>query len=227
MKFNSPTFSAASGSMGGTTYARNRFGAYTRKRSVPVQPNSTKQVQAREAFRDSVVSWASLTAAQREAWKNYADQVAVKDALGQTIYLTAQNWFIATQALRNRHTPTATPKLDAPTVFNRSSLATPTYTVTLPSSIQVAFDTGDEWATAKGGILQIRIGRPQPKSVNFFKGPFTLLGAVIRGDDPPSSPVTFTSPFPLASGQRVFFEASALTADNRLTESQITYVDIP
>jgi len=227
MKFSSPTFSAASGSMGGTTYARNRYGQYTRKRSVPVQPNSPKQVEAREAFRDSVVAWASLPAATREAWKNYAEQVAVRDALGQTIFLTAQNWFIATQSIRNRITPGASPRVAAPTIFNRSSLDAPTYTITVPTTVQVAFTTTNEWATAQWGILQIRISRPQARTINFFKGPFTLLGAVIRGVDPPTSPVNFTAPFPLASGQRVFFEASALTADNRLTESIITFIDIP
>ena len=85
------------GSIGGTTFSRNRYGAYARKRVVPVNPRTSEQVRARTTFQAAVTAWRQLTDAQRAAWSNYAAQTPVQDKLGATIYLTGLQAFMSVQ----------------------------------------------------------------------------------------------------------------------------------
>ena len=85
----------ASGSIAGTTHARNRFGNYVRARTKPVNPNSASQGAVRTALSYLAMIWASLlTAAERTSWNTYAAAVAIKNRLGETVYGTGFNHFI-------------------------------------------------------------------------------------------------------------------------------------
>lgn len=62
-----------SGSIGATVHSHNRFGQYIRARSVPVNPNTARQVIARNAARSIMIAWQNtLTQDQRDAWNVYA-----------------------------------------------------------------------------------------------------------------------------------------------------------
>ena len=73
---------AVSGSTGGITWSRNRYGAYTRVRAVPVSPNTIYQQAIKAYFQAATQAWAALTDAQRQAWRNWALVNPVTDALG-------------------------------------------------------------------------------------------------------------------------------------------------
>ena len=50
MLFRGTHLTDASGSLSGVTYSHNRGGAYTRNRSIPVNPNTVQQQAVRNAF---------------------------------------------------------------------------------------------------------------------------------------------------------------------------------
>jgi len=78
----------ASGSIGGETASRNRFGPYLRNRAIPTNPNTAEQVAARGRLADASQLWGTLTADQQNAWNTAADNNPIVDALGQAQNLT-------------------------------------------------------------------------------------------------------------------------------------------
>lgn len=77
-------FGQASGSVAGTTYSHNRFGAYIRNRAIPVNPNTSSQGDVRTRFSTVASAWRSLTGSQQNAWKSAAEGVTFFDSLGQS-----------------------------------------------------------------------------------------------------------------------------------------------
>lgn len=210
----------ASGSIAGNTYARNRFGNYIRPRTKPVNPNSSAQVGIRSAMSYLTTYWhATLTAAQRIAWATYASAVAMKNRLGETIYLTGFNHFIRSNCeLVNRSltlvadgpTELALPEKDATFAVAASAAS---------GEISVTFDTGLDWVDEDSSYLMVYQGVPQLATRNFFGGPWRYMDNV-EGDSvtPPTSPAAMTAPFTLVEGQRVWCYARIVRVDGRVTE---------
>ena len=90
-----------SGSLGNQTASRNRSGQYLRQRSLPVQPRTPKQVAARALLSNLAAQWRGLTAAQRLAWRNFANSFTVVNSLGQTINLTGTQAFVKVNCVNN------------------------------------------------------------------------------------------------------------------------------
>ena len=171
MKFTSQIIAAASGSMGGTTFSRNRFGQYTRARAVPVNPSSAQQQVVRNALSQLVTSWTEvLTQAQRDAWDTYGINVPVVDSLGNSRVLSGQNWYIAANVPRIQAVFGLVN--DAPTVFDRGTFDPPSVTVDASADeVDVAFDAANAWANETGGGMLVYASRPVNASRNFLKGP--------------------------------------------------------
>ena len=87
------------GSIGGTTYSRNRGGSYARNRTVPINPQSLAQERARSDLAQYSVGWGSLTAEQRNAWNQYAETVIGLNVLGESITFTGQQMYIRSNTL--------------------------------------------------------------------------------------------------------------------------------
>lgn len=100
MKFTSPVYSAASGSVAGVTYSRNKGGMYTRSRAIPSNPNSASQLTVRDNLTVSSQAWSGLTQAQRDEWNALAPTVAWTNTLGQSIQLSGINLFNQVNSLR-------------------------------------------------------------------------------------------------------------------------------
>lgn len=217
--FKSQVLTQASGSVGGLTYSHARGGMYMRARSVPVNPQTQRQVNVRVALAMYSQMWLSaLTQTQRDAWEVYAANVPVKNRVGDTIFLSGQNQFIRSNVPRAQATtelllvPSLNAILDAPTTFDL-----PTIGITVVGSLTastedlvIAIGAGQSWINDEQNALLIYMGRPRNATRNFFKGPYRLA-AVIRGDagTPPSSPITIPNignTFPVAVGQRVKFK---------------------
>lgn len=222
MKFTSPVYSAASGSIAGITYSRNRGGLYTRARAVPTDPTTIRQQIVRTNFGTIAQAWPGLTGAQRAGWDLYGENVPVTDPLGASIQLSGQQWH---QAINSVALQLGLPLFaDAPAVFDRG--AAPPLDLSLPAAdagaggIDVAFDNSAAWATEDDAYLAVWQGRPQGAGIQFFRGPWRLLGNV-AGDSmtPPTSPASFTSVFlSLAAGQQTWVRCRVLRADGRLSE---------
>lgn len=219
MKFKGTIIGEASGSVASLTFSHNRGGQYIRQRSVPTDPGSAFQVAVRNFTAQLAARWVNeLTESQRAAWDTYAENVLLPDTLGEPRNPGGL-------AMYNRSN---VPRLqaglaridDAPTIFNLADLTTPTVdSITAASDeADITFEPLDPWANETGGALLIFASRPQNPSINFFKGPYRFAHAVL-GDDttPPTSPATVSLPFPVAIGNRVFFQVRATTADGRLS----------
>jgi len=71
-KLKLPLFSLeAHGSIGNalTIQGHNR-GSFARKKPIPTDPKTDLQLAWRQVYRDAVASWNSLTAEEKEAWRN-------------------------------------------------------------------------------------------------------------------------------------------------------------
>lgn len=208
------------GSIGGTVFSKNRYGSYTRNRTIPVNPGSAAQTKIRACSGQIRDAWFNtLTTAQRAAWAVYANNVQVQNRLGETITLTGWNMFARTNLamLYNDYDIVA----DAPTEFSLAEQdSTLAITVSEASQeISVAFDDTMTWCDEDGAALIIYASRPQNPTVNYFKGPYLVAGK-IEGDSvtPPTTPTTISVPFAVVEGQKVFAQARIVRADGRLSE---------
>ncbi len=83
-----------SGSIAGTTYSHNKGGAYVRNRSIPTNPSSAAQLQRRADLATVSTDWQNLTAAQRQAWEEWARQNPIVNALGDSILKSGHQSFV-------------------------------------------------------------------------------------------------------------------------------------
>lgn len=219
-----------SGSIGGTVWSRNRYGAYIRNRSVPVNPATDRQVAVRNIVRALTIAWQNtLTPTQRNAWDVYASNVTWQNKLGQSVNLTGLNHYIRSNTPRLQSGST---QIDgAPNIFN---LATAELALTgaAAESTQLGsfgFDDTAAWANEDDGHQYVYGGLPQNGGIKFFGGPWRLID-VIDGDaiTPPVSPITPTYPFPFAEGQRLWIRTRVSRADGRLSEfAQVNFLAGP
>jgi hypothetical protein len=216
MKFKSLIISQGSGSTGGLTYSHNRGGMYIRSRATPTNPNSPQQQAVRSAMNALVAHWQeTLTAAQRDAWKTYADNVPITDVLGESIYLTGMNHYIRSNI--SLVLAGLARVDDAPTIFDLGAFTDPSFVpAAATQDVAVTFDNTDAWANEDDAALLIFASREKAPTINYFKGPYRFAGKV-DGDSvtPPTSPATISLPFAATAGNRVFFRAVVVRADAR------------
>lgn len=218
-----------SGSIGGTTWSHNRSGVYIRNRSIPVNPNSDRQVTIRNAVRNLAIDWNdTLTPAQRNSWDVYAANVTWVNRLGQTISLTGLNHFIRSNSIRIQGGQAQVD--DGPTFFTLASAET-SLSVTASEATQqytVAYNDTKPWVSTDGAFEFFWAGLPQNASRKFFGGPYRAAGGV-SGDAgvPPVSPQIVPAPFPFAEGQRLWFRTRITYSDGRLSElAQVNFLGL-
>lgn len=93
-------FGQASGSVAGTTYSHNKFGAYMRNRAQPVNPATSFQATTRSRFGNLSQQWRALTSAQRTAWITQAVNITLVDPLGQQYNPSGSQYFVGLNANR-------------------------------------------------------------------------------------------------------------------------------
>lgn len=211
------TQSEISGSIGGLTYARNRYGSYVRSRSNPVNPNSPGQIAVRAILAAVSRDWSALTDSQRDAWILYADNTPVRDRFGMEVTLTGAAMYNRVNCAR---LSAGLDTLDAaPTIFGLPA-ADPSIEATLVAAnaeLSLTFDNTQDWATAAKGRLLVYGGKPVNPNIGFYGGPFKQFTGVSGGTTAPTSPATLTYPYAVSAGQRVWLQYRILTADGRLS----------
>lgn len=78
-----PMVGQASGSIAATTFSHNRYGAYVRNRAIPIKSTTSYAQASKARLTEASQAWASLTDAQRLAWKNWALANPITDVLGE------------------------------------------------------------------------------------------------------------------------------------------------
>jgi hypothetical protein len=217
VKYTSAIAATASGSIGGATASRNKGGQYFRRRAIPTNPATPRQTVVRNGIATLSSAWSNtLTAVQRAAWAVYGENVPTTDSLGNTIKLSGFGWYTACNQVRisaGKATVAA-----APTTFTLATLTIPGVSATAATSLAtVTFTGSDGWASAVGGGLVLQFSRPQSTGITFFKGPYQVGFTINGAATPPTSPATGTIPFPVAAGNKVFWQARAFQADGRIS----------
>jgi hypothetical protein len=216
MKFKSPIISQGSGKIGGAVYSHNRGGNYIRNWRTPVNTNTAQQQAIRNDLGTLQARFAqTLTSGQRAAWATFAANVPVVNSMGDSITITAQNWYIKANVPRLQ--ASITPVDAGPTVFELATLTTPTPTITAAgTTASLAFTNTDAWANEVGGFLLVYASRAQNATINFYKGPYRFAGKVTGAATPPTTPATITLPFVSGpTGSKQFFRVVAVRADGR------------
>jgi len=208
------------GSLGGDTFARNRSGNYVRARTKPINPNTAKQVLVRAVLADLTTRWAqTLTSTQRAAWNLYASSVAMKNRLGESIFLTGFNHYIRSNHWFGRMGRTFVD--DGPTVFELPSMD-PAMVVSASEATQqvtMTFDDTQAWCSEDDAMLVILQSQGQNPQRNFFAGPWTGRSAKVGASGVPiTSPMDYASITVLSAGQRFWSQFRILRADGRLSQ---------
>lgn len=215
---------AASGSLGGVTFSRNRGGPYIRRRVVPVNPNTVQQQVIRSLVSQLTSLWlTTLTTLQRESWDTYAVQVPLPNPLGALINVGGLGMYVRSNVPRLQ---VAMPRVDdAPVEFNLGDFTAPTITTLVaPDVLTLAFTEADDWVGEDDAAMLVYGSRGQNPSINFFKGPYRsfpgILGSV---STPETTPATLTWPFTLTTGQRGFLRVRVTRKDGRLSSEARTF----
>lgn len=208
-----------SGSLAGNTFARNRSGDYVRARTKPINPNTIRQMQVRNALAMLTERWSdTLTAAQRTAWNLYASNVNWLNKVGQTIKLSGFNHYIRSNAI---HARLGQAIIDAGPVVFELPETDPILNITASEATQqitVNFDITLPWSSEATAVMQFFQGQPQNGQRNFFAGPFRYMGGV-AGIDPGGavSPEIETAVFTISEGQHLWMYARIIRADHRIS----------
>lgn len=222
MLIDSGIVTRGSGSLGGLTLSRNRGGMYFRARAQPVNPNTPFQQRVRSAMALLSARWSSvLTKAELDAWDLYALNVPLPGPLGDLRNVGGLGMYQRTNVCRlNTLEAELTVVDDAPGNFNLGEYTAPTIAGVseVGQTAPVAFEVTDDWTAEVGSALLVYISRPTNASINYFKGPFRLAGAILGADPiPPTSPEPLDLPFPVLTGQQIFWQARVSRIDGRLS----------
>jgi len=208
-----------SGSIAGNTFARNHYGNYVRARTVPINPNTSRQQAVKNYMSSLTTAWGeTLTAAQRTAWGLYGKSVAMTNRLGETMFLTGANHYVRSNVPILQAGGT---RVDAaPTTFELPETDA-AFSVSFSEATQlitVTFDDTMAWCDLDGAHMLLLMGSPQNPQRNFFAGPFRFAGS-IDGDavTPPTSTETIAVPFAITEGQRIWCQARIVLDDGRLS----------
>lgn len=209
--------SGLSGKVGSVVGSHNRFGSYLRTLVIPTNPSSGPQTLARNRMSSLTNLWNNtLTAAQRAAWDTYASNVPVTNRIGQQIYLTGLNWYVACNSIRDQAGP-GVPRVDAgPTVFNLASYEIIQTAISEATQlITTNFGVLDTWLDDEGALM-LWATRPQNGSVNYNAQPYLYAGSIYGNTAvPPTSPDTTAVPFPVVQGQAVWVKYNCTQDDGR------------
>lgn len=210
----------ASGSIAGTTHARNRFGNYIRSRTKPVNPNTQRQANVRQAMQYLSNYWSAvLSSENRLLWSTYAAAIAMKNRLGETVYLTGFNHFIRANIIWYMNE--ATVKATGPSELTLPATAG-SFTITATSagqSISFGFNETEAWALEAGSRLWLFEGIARGATRLFFNGPWRYSHAVAGvAETGAESPSIHASHFGFAAGQLITGYGRVQRADGRISE---------
>lgn len=205
-----------SGSISGTTFARNRGGAYMRNRTTGLNPQSTRQTAVRALLASLSNTWSTvLTQSARSGWEAYAATVPWTNRLGEQIFLTGQNRFV--QANSILLAASVSLRVDPPDSLTAGPSFTPSLLVDPSDDTVDVVNFGSLDRTNDSGAFLLQSSPAQNPGVNFFKSPFRQFYATAVGAATPTIPVEdLPAAFPFAAGQAVFLRHAYCTDDGRV-----------
>ena len=209
-----------SGSIAGTTFARNRYGNYARARTKPTNPNTASQQAVRSAMAYLTSRWAQdLIAAQRTAWNLYGSNVVMTNKLGESMNLSGFNHYIRSNTFLRRNGVAA---IDAGPVIFEIPEGDPQFSIAVSEATQLialTFNDAMAWCSEDGAYMEIYQGKPQNAQRNFFDGPWKqCIGLVGDSGAPVTSPTNKECSFVSTAGQHIWVYARIRRADGRVSQ---------
>lgn len=215
MKYTSALLTAASGKLRGLVASHNKGGTYFRGKTIPTNPASAGQVGSRARVGTLQARFRlTLTSVQKAAWAVFAANTNVIDRLGNSVLLTAQNWYLKANSIRMQGSFGFADA--APTTFALSTLSPLFGTVTASTTnLLMSWNQVDDWqgATTTAGV-NIYASRPQNSTINYFTGPYQFAGTI--RSTAASGTVGLALPFVAGpTGTKIFIRAVATAVDGR------------
>lgn len=196
-----------SGKMGGFVFSRNRSGQYVRKFSIPINPSTGAQLQARSSFAGAVGSFHSLTPAEKSQWQSFAvgafnpkNAINIGQFSGINAYTALRqlvihgNKLLATKTMSVNGVALVTQPTDDPLVFNDIP---PVYTVQ-PNLKEATTGNSITYGDITGGV---KVDGSFNFTMNInpgLTGPPNLQGLVDAVDHPIGYAVYMSEPHPQA-----------------------------
>ena len=91
---------AINGSIGGTTFQRNRYGSTVKNKPVTVNPNSLYVNPKKLLMQTAATEWRKLTQIQRDTWNNWATTNPTPTRLDPNSFLNGFNLFVKYHLIR-------------------------------------------------------------------------------------------------------------------------------
>lgn len=192
---------------------------YLRTYVVPNQPNTQKQLDRREFFRESVLGWKDVTPAQAIKWNGFANSQNRVNVFGQSKRLSGSQWF--TQVNNNRRTlglpieliapvPSSIPPVSTSSVLSAIEITTTKFTLTgdtMPAGAYMVIRSDFQRSAANAEPKSWRILKVAEPSVTIDNGAlFTEYETVFE------TPVI---------GQRIWFELTTYNLKGIITAKRI------
>jgi hypothetical protein len=211
--------SSMAGSVGSSTYSRNRYGQYKKNKPNPVNPNTARQIIVRSIFNSAVGMWQTLTAAQRTAWKLFADSVTLAPGSNR---LDAMPEFVRCNTARGNAGLTMVSA--APTTFVNATApdavtTIPTFTVS--SGLSLAYVNTNAALGEVGGAFAVFVSPPREATQNVRKG-YRYAGKIVGSGTPPTSPLVISAanlPYTPIAGKTMSVRVLAIRADGRISSA--------
>jgi len=217
-----PTIASASGSVGGTTFARNRAGAYIRQRSKPVVPVSARRTQINGWLGDLVAYWqTTLGASDRAKWDAAAKTTSFPNKLGDAYTPTGLNLYIRTNASLYC---CAQAKLATPPINPVGPPLGPTLTYDTGDGVRIA--TIGSWDPTLTGWLLIHVSAPCRPSINYHKGPYVRMKNIALSDLA-ALPAVILGKSLCTAGARLFFRLVPVLTDGAVASPTYSFIDLP
>lgn len=214
-----PMAAEARGSIGGTVFSRNRFGAIARQRIKPVNPGSARQTSVRTQMATLQGHWRdTLTQTQRSDWENYAASTPLTNRVGGESRLTGPNIYIRSNSILLR---AGQARLDdAPNAFGGAAFPVLTFSGSTVTGLRILTISP---ALAAGDVLQVLTSGARPQSVNFFKSGFDLTQFFIGVVAPPYLLIASAL---LTAGHRYFSAVRLVKANGQVSQDFTFTTDI-
>lgn len=208
---------AASGKAGAMVASHNAAGQHLRARTTPTNPRSQFQTAVRNAVRELSPAWNSLTDAQRQSWAVYATNTAMKNRLGDTIFLSGIAQYVRSNVSRLQ---AGLGRIDdAPTNFTLGDV--PDYALLAPpfstaGTLTLGAFASDNWRNETTNSMLVYVSRPQNAGITFFNGPYQLAAVIPSSNTNQSFAVTL--PFATSDTNSKYFTQSRISrGDGRLS----------
>lgn len=212
MAILNPIAEIKSGSVGATTFFRNKGGLCVRLRSTPVNPNTARQQATRVILASVSAGWKLLTQAQRDAWEAYASTNPIKNSLGLDINIAGQNWFCR---INSRLSDAGITQLvDPPALGAPSGLSTLAMAYQTDSIVSFAY-TPTITISHECIALLFTLANSMGSTPNINQSRMVAYSA-----QAPASPLVMTLPFPVVSGLQSTFYACVMNKDGILSAYQ-------